>query len=108
MYPPKIIGLIGFPLLAASIATWMLPAGAASAFLPCLNTAVPATEAFRSSRRFIGMLSLLELMRISPRCLYSGSDAANVSVFREARSSTTDVPFSEFAASLDNHTVRYF
>jgi hypothetical protein len=47
-------------------------------------------------------------MRISPRCLYSGSDAANVSVFREARSSTTDVPFSEFAASLDNHTVRYF
>jgi hypothetical protein len=61
MYPPKIIGLIGLPLLAASIATWMFPAGAANAVLSCLNMAAPATEAFRRSRRFIGMLSLLIL-----------------------------------------------
>src|SRR5271157_592363 len=61
MYPPKIIGLIGLPLPAASIATWMLPAGAANAFLPCFNMAAPATEAFRSSRRFICMLSVLVL-----------------------------------------------
>ncbi|MGA2721895.1 MAG: hypothetical protein ABSG79_05710 [Bryobacteraceae bacterium] len=63
MYPPKIIGLIGLPLLAASIATWMFPAGAANAFLPCFNMAAPATEAFRSSRRFIGMSSLLVFVK---------------------------------------------
>src|ERR1035438_10233591 len=62
MYPPKTIGSIGLPLLAASIATWMFPAGAANAFLTCFNIAAPATEAFRSSRRFIGMLSLLVLV----------------------------------------------
>src|ERR1022692_985639 len=62
MYPPKIIGLIGLPLLAASIATWMFPGGAANAFLPCLNVAAPAIEAVRSSRRFIGMVFLLELL----------------------------------------------
>jgi hypothetical protein len=59
MYPPKISGVIGSPGLAASIATWMFPAGAANAFLPWFNIAAPAMEAVRSSRRFIGMLSLL-------------------------------------------------
>jgi hypothetical protein len=60
MYPPKIIGLIGLPALAASIATWTFSGGAANAGFPCRSMAAPATEAFRSSRRLIDMLSLLE------------------------------------------------
>jgi hypothetical protein len=59
MYPPKMSGVIGTPTFAASIATWMFPAGAANALPPCLKTSAPATEAVKSSRRFIGMISLL-------------------------------------------------
>ena len=59
MYPPKISGLIGSPILDASIETLRLPEGSAKAVIPCCNRAAPAIEAAKNSRRFIGISYLL-------------------------------------------------
>jgi hypothetical protein len=61
MYPPKISGLIGSPLLDASMETLRLPDGSAKAVILCCNRAAPATEAAMNSRRFIVISYLLTL-----------------------------------------------